>query len=170
MADLELDPTATRLLAAANAAQERGDAPAALRHYGELREHLMAGRQRGELGRVLFQMAQLCRYEGRHEEALAHYDDLLQLVEAATDPRAHGLGLAMRGQLIFLRGAQSRGLTDMVRGLELLLQCHAAEAEHLTCHTRYFGRRLPRGEYVACVEAATDNVVLRRLLVAEEGC
>ncbi|MEN9576540.1 MAG: hypothetical protein RL514_4395 [Verrucomicrobiota bacterium] len=58
----------------------------------------------------------------------------------------------------------------MIRGLAELRGCNAPEAEHLTCHTRFFSRRLPRAEFEQCVQVATEDAELRRLLLGADGC
>lgn len=154
------------LLAAADARQSAGDSAAALALYEQALPQL-AGADRA---RVLFHAAQLSRYEGRREQALAFYAELLTLAASLADHRAHGLGLAMRGQLIFLGGQREMGIRDMICGLEELRSCHAAEAEHLTCHTRYFSRRMKRADFERCVMKATTDPALRNVLLAGEGC
>jgi tetratricopeptide (TPR) repeat protein len=158
------------LLARADAAQTAGQSAAALAEYGRALPLLTAPEQRPARARVLFQMAQLARYEGDVARAFACYDELLPLTESLGDARAHGLGVAMRGQLTFMQGEQSAGIQAMIRGLEELRRGGAAEAEHLTCHTRFFSRRLPRAEFERCVHAATRDAELRRLLLVSEGC
>ncbi len=86
------------------------------------------------------------------------------------DHRAHGLGVAMRGQLVFMQGDKAEGIQAMIRGLEELRRCGAAEAEHLTCHTRFFSRRLPRAEFERCVHAATEEEGLHAVLLQADGC
>jgi hypothetical protein len=156
------------LLARAGAEQGGGNSAAALALYEQALPQL--GPFPAERARVLFHMAQLARYEGQGERALALYDELLPLTESLKDARAHGLGVAMRGQLVFLRGDQASGLRGMVAGLAELRACGAAEAEHLTCHTRYFSRRVKREVYEQCVREGAEDAGLRETLLAAEGC
>jgi hypothetical protein len=108
--------------------------------------------------------------EGQCDRAFALYDELLPLAEKLSDPRAHGLSTAMRGQLVFMQGDKPAGIQAMIRGLEELRACGASEAEHLTCHTRFFSRRLPRADFEHCVRAATGDAELQKVLLAAEGC
>lgn len=158
------------LLTQASAHQAAGDSAAALAAFERALPLLTPAEQAPARARALFQMAQLARMEGQLARAFACYDELLPLAEALGDHRAHGLGVAMRGQLVFLQGDKPAGIQAMVRGLEELRSCQASEAEHLTCHTRFFSRRLPRAEFERCVHAATEDAELRRLLLAAEGC
>lgn len=158
------------LLVQADAAQAAGQSAAALAAYARALPLLTQPDQRPARARVLFQMAQLARYEGDVPQAFACYDELLPLTESLGDARAHGLAVAMRGQLVFLQGDKPAGIQAMIRGLEELRRSGAAEAEHLTCHTRFFSRRLPRAEFERCVQAATKDAELRQLLLAAEGC
>jgi tetratricopeptide (TPR) repeat protein len=158
------------LLAVANERQSAGDSAAALAAYERALALLPRSDQPHARARALFQMAQLARMEGRIPRAFALYDELLPLAEELGDRRAHGLATAMRGQLVFMQGDKPAGIQAMIRGLEELRRCGAAEAEHLTCHTRFFSRRLPRAEFERCVHAATEDAELRQLLLAAEGC
>lgn len=170
MSDLPASATLAELLAAANARQAQEDSAGALACYARALPLLTRENFSKERAQVLFQMAQLARMEGDVRKALTHYDELLPLAEALGDHRAHGLAVAMRGQLVFMQGDKSMGIQAMIRGLNELLRCGAAEAEHLTCHTRFFSRRLPRAEFELCVHAATTDAALRELLLKEEGC
>lgn len=163
------DSLAQRLTQAA-AHQSAGDSIAALAEYECALTLLTRADQAPDRARVLFQMAQLARMEGQTPRAFALYDQLLPLTENLADPRAHGLAVAMRGQLIFMQGDKPAGIQEMIRGLEELRGCGASEAEHLTCHTRFFSRRLPRTEFERCVRAATEDEALRGVLLREEGC
>lgn len=158
------------LLAAADAQQAAGDSAAALATYTRALRLLTQPDQRPARARVLFQMAQLARMEGEVSRAFTHYDELLPLVAELGDHRAHGLGVAMRGQLLFMQGDRSAGIRAMIRGLEELRRCGATEAEHVTCHTRFFSRRLTRAEFERCVHRTTEDEQLRHLLLAAEGC
>jgi len=160
----------TNLLAQAGAEQGAGNSAAALTLYERALPQLVRAQFPNERARVLFQMAQLSRYEGQVDRALALYDELLALTGELKDHRAHGLGVAMRGQLVFMRGEQEPGLMAMMRGLEELRNCGAAEAEHLTCHTRFFSRRIKRAAYEKCVHEATQDGALRKILLSAEGC
>jgi len=164
------DDSLAELLAQAGSHQSAGDSAAALAAYERTLPFLARTDQAPDRARVLFQMAQLARMEGEVARAFAFYDELLPLTEALADHRAHGLAVAMRGQLVFMQGDQPAGIQAMIRGLEELRRCGATEAEHLTCHTRFFSRRLPRAEFERCVHAATEDTELRRLLLAAEGC
>lgn len=170
MSDLPANATLAELLAAANARQARGDSVGALAAYERALPLLTRENFPKERAQVLFQMAQLARMEGQAAQAFALYDALLPLAEALNDRRAHGLAVAMRGQLVFLQGDKNAGIRAMIRGLEELLHCGAAEAEHLTCHTRFFSRRLPRQEFESCVKAGTKDAALRELLLKADGC
>jgi tetratricopeptide (TPR) repeat protein len=158
------------LLSQAAARQEAGDSAEALALYERALQGLEPGRFPGTRARVLFHTAQLCRYEGQAKRALSLYDDLLALSAKLADSRAHGLARAMKGQLIFLGGAREDGLVEMVRGLEELRTCGAEEAGHLTCHTRYFSRRMERGQFEECVRRGTTDEALRALLLSSEPC
>ena len=160
----------TTLLARANAEQSAGNSAAALVLYERVLPQLVVEQFPHERAKVLFHMAQLARYEGQGDRALQLYDELLALTETLKDHRAHGLSVAMRGQLIFMRGDQEAGLKGMVGGLEELRASGAGEAEHLTCHTRYFSRRIKRDLYERCVREATEDVVLREILLEAGGC
>lgn len=162
--------TAGDLLALANEHQNAGDAAAALAVYQRVLPLLTREEQPHARARALFQMALLARMEGDVAGAFACYDELLPLADDIGDRRAHGLSLAMRGQLVFLQGDKAAGLQAMIRGLQELRSCNAAEAEHLTCHTRFFSRRLPRAEFERCVQVATEDAELRRWLLSAEGC
>jgi tetratricopeptide (TPR) repeat protein len=162
--------TAEELLALANERQSAGDAAAALAAYQRALPLLTREAQPHARARALFQMAQLARMEGDVARAFVFYDELLPLAYDIGDQRAHGLGVAMRGQLVFLQGDKTAGLQAMIRGLAELRGCNAAEAEHLTCHTRFFSRRLPRAEFEQCVHAATEDAELRRVLLGADGC
>ena len=154
------------LIATASEQQTAGDSAGALIAY----ERALPLLSREERARVLFQMAQLSRFEGHIARACACYDELLPLAAELSDHRAHGLAGAMRGQLVFMQGDKSAGLQAMIRGLEELRRCGASEAEHLTCHTRFFSRRLPRAEFEQCVRAATMDDELRQVLIQTDGC
>lgn len=162
--------TPEELLAAANERQNAGDSAGALAAYERLLPSLPCENQPHARARVLFQMAQLARMEGQTPRAFSLYEELIPLTEALRDHRAHGLGVAMRGQLVFMQGDRQAGIQAMIRGLEELRRCGASEAEHLTCHTRFLSRRLPRAEFERCVHEATADPELRRLLLAAEGC
>lgn len=162
--------TPEALLAVANERQSAGDSAAALAAYERALPLLPRADQPHARARALFQMAQLARMEGQVSRAFALYDELLPLAEELGDHRAHGLATAMRGQLVFLQGDKPAGIQAMIRGLEGLRSCGAHEAEHLTCHTRFFSRRLPRAEFERCVEAATEDEALREVLLQAEGC
>jgi len=170
MSDLPPNATLPELLALAGKHQAADDSAAALAAYERALPLLAHAKHASDRARVLFQMAQLARMEGDVARAFALYDELLPLVAELGDHRALGLGVAMRGQLTFMQGDQSAGIQAMIRGLEELRRCGASEAEHLTCHTRFFSRRLPRAEFERCVHAATEDAELRRLLLAAEGC
>ncbi|MEN9575140.1 MAG: MalT-like region [Verrucomicrobiota bacterium] len=170
MSDLPANATLAELLALASERQTADDAPDALAAYARALPLLTRAEHPHDRARVLFQMAQLARFEGQVARAFAHYDELLPLVEELADHRAHGLAVAMRGQLLFLQGDKSAGIQAMIRGLEELRGCRAAEAEHLTCHTRFFSRRLPRAEFERCVHAATADEGLRAVLLQADGC
>lgn len=170
MSDFSANAMLPELLAAASERQAAGDSATALAAYERALPLLTPGGHASDRARVLFQMAQLARFEGQVARAFALYDELLPLTEALADHRARGLAVAMRGQLVFLQGDQSAGIQAMIRGLEELRRCGADEAEHLTCHTRFFSRRLPRAEFERCVHAAAEDAELRRLLLAAEGC
>ena len=170
MSDLPANPPLAELLAAAGEWQTSGEAAAALTAYERALPLLTTPGHAPDRARVLFQMAQLACYEGHIARAFACYDELLPLAADLADHRAHGLTLAMRGQLLFMHGDKSGGIQAMIRGLEELRRCGAAEAEHLTCHTRFFSRRLPRAEFERCVHAATAEQTLRELLLGAEGC
>ncbi|MBI3876231.1 MAG: tetratricopeptide repeat protein, partial [Verrucomicrobia bacterium] len=159
-----------KLLRTASAKQSDGDSAAALELFTRVLTLLTGPEHALDRAKVLFQTAQLCRYEGREDEALAHYDELLALTERLCDLRGHGLCLAMRGQLVFLRGDKEPGIQAMARGLEELRRANAAEAEHLTCHTRYFSRRMERAAFERCVREATADESLRAALLSPEGC
>lgn len=164
------DDSLAELLAQAGAHQSAGDSATALAAYERALGFLSRAEHASDRARVLFQMAQLARMDGQIERAFALYDELLPLTEKLADHRAHGLGVAMRGQLVFLQGDKPAGIQAMIRGLVELRCCGADEAEHLTCHTRFFSRRLPRAEFERCVHAATVDAELRQLLLAAEGC
>lgn len=164
------DDSLAELLGQAGAHEAAGDSAAALATYERALPLLTRLGHAPARARALFQMAQLARLEGQVARAFALYDELIPLTESLADHRAHGLGVAMRGQLVFLQADKSTGIQAMICGLEELRRCKATEAEHLTCHTRFFGRRLPRAEFERCVHVATEDSVLRRLLLAEEGC
>ena len=170
MSELPANATLPELLAIAGERQTAGDSDAALAAYERALPLLCRVAHPHDRARVLFQMAQLARFEGQVARAFALYDELLPLAEELTDQRAHGLAVAMRGQLIFMQGDKPAGIQAMIRGLEELLRCKAAEAEHLTCHTRFFSRRLPRVEFERCVHAATRDDALRALLLQADGC
>lgn len=168
--EIPADALLPELLAAADARQAAGDSAGALAAYDRALPLLSRDRHAHDRARVLFQMAQLARYEGQAGRAFAFYDELLPLAQELGDHRAHGLAVAMRGQLVFMQGDKPAGIQAMIRGLEELRRCGATEAEHLTCHTRFFSRRLPRAEFESCVQAATTDAELRRLLLAADGC
>lgn len=170
MSHVPVNVPLAELLAVANDRQSAGDAAAALTAYARALPLLIGAEHAPDRARVLFQMAQLARMEGDVARAFALYDELLPLAEKLGDLRAHGLGVAMRGQLVFMQGDKTAGIQAMIRGLEELRSCRAAEAEHLTCHTRFFSRRLPRTEFEQCVHAATGDEALRELLLKAEGC
>lgn len=170
MSPVSVDSKLAGLLATADGRQTAGDSPAALAAYEQALPLLTREQHPHERARVLFQMAQLGRYEGQTARALACYDELLPLTAELGDHRAHGLSVAMRGQLIFMQGDQSPGIQAMIAGLAELRQCGAVEAEHLTCHTRFLSRRLPQGEFERCVHAATQDAGLRGVLLRAEGC
>ena len=170
MSDLPAKATLSELLAIASAHQAAGDSAAALAAFDRALPLLNRTDHANDRARVLFQMAQLARFEGQVARAFALYDELLALAEELADHRAHGLAIAMRGQLVFMQGDKAAGIHAMIRGLEELLRCKAAEAEHLTCHTRFFSRRLPRAEFERCVHGATADGALRELLLKAEGC
>ncbi len=164
------DATLAGLLATAGGRQTAGDSPGALAAYEQALPLLTREKYPHERARVLFQMAQLARYEGQTARAFACYDELLPLASALGDHRAHGLSAAMRGQLVFMQGDKTTGIQAMIAGLEELRQCGAGEAEHLTCHTRFLSRRLPRAEFERCVHTATQDAGLREVLLGAEGC
>ena len=170
MSHAPANATLADLLAVASERQAAGDAIVALASYERALPLLSRAEHPHDRARVLFQMAQLARYEGQVARAFALYDELLPLTAELDDHRAHGLAVAMRGQLVFMQGDKPAGIQAMIRGLEELRRCGASEAEHLTCHTRFFSRRLPRAEFERCVHTATEDVELRRLLLAAEGC
>lgn len=162
--------TSAEWLGAANERQSAGDSAAALAAYELALPLLPRDKHPQERARVLFQMAQLARLEGQVERAFASYDELLPLAAELADHRAHGLAVAMRGQLVFMQGDKSAGIQAMVSGLEELRGCGAGESEHLTCHTRFLSRRLPRAEFERCVHAATADEALRDVLLRAGGC
>ncbi|MEQ2008085.1 MAG: hypothetical protein ABMA26_14910 [Limisphaerales bacterium] len=170
MSELTANTMLAELLATAGDRQTAGDSAAALAAYEQALPLLTRAGHPHDRSRVLFQMAQLARFEGQVARAFALYDELLPLAEELADHRAHGLAFAMRGQLLFLQGDKPAGIQAMIRGLEELRRCKAAETEHLTCHTRFFSRRLPRAEFARCVHDATDDGGLRELLLKAEGC
>lgn len=170
MSDLPANATLPELLAFADERQTADDSAAALAAYERALPLLTRAAHAHDRARVLFQMAQLARFEGQVARAFALYDELLPLAEELADSRAHGLAQAMRGQLVFLQGDQADGIQAMIRGLEELRRCGAAEAEHLTCHTRFFSRRLPRADFERCVHTATADAALRELLLGAAGC
>ena len=170
MSDLPANPPLAELLATAGERQTAGDSAAALAAYERALPLLTTAGHAPDRARVLFQMAQLAGYEGHIKRAFACYDELLPLAADLADHRAHGLTLAMRGQLVFMQGDKAEGIQSMIRGLEELRRWGAVEAEHLTCHTRFFSRRLPRAEFERCVHAATAEQTLRELLLGAEGC
>ena len=170
MSDLPTNTTPAELLATATAQQAAGDSAAALTSYERVLPLLTRNERPHDRARVLFQMAQLARFEGQVTRAFTCYDELLPLAKELGDARAHGLGVAMRGQLVFMEGDKPGGLQAMIRGLEELRRCGAGEAEHLTCHTRFFSRRLPRAEFEHCVHTATGDEALREVLLKAEGC
>lgn len=169
-----MNPPATlpleELLAVANERQNAGDSAAALVAYERALPQLLREVQPHDRSRVLFQMAQLARMEGQTLRAFALYDELIPLTEELGDHRAHGLGVAMRGQLTFMQSDKPAGIQAMIRGLEELIRCKAAEVEHLTCHTRFLSRRLPRAEFERCVRAATADEQLQSVLLQAAGC
>lgn len=162
--------TPEALLAVANEHQSAGDSAAALAAYELLLPLLPREEQPHARARVLFQMAQLARMEGQAPRSFALYDELIPLTVELGDHRAHGLGVAMRGQLTFMQSDKPAGIQAMIRGLEELIRCKAAEAEHLTCHTRFLSRRLPRDEFERCVRAATADEQLQFVLLQTAGC
>ena len=170
MSDLPAHATLPELLAFAGERQSADDSAAALAAYERALPLLTHAAHAPDRARVLFQMAQLARFEGQVARAFALYDELLPLAEELADHRAHGLAVAMRGQLVFMQGDKAEGIQAMIYGLEELRRCGAAEAEHLTCHTRFFSRRLPRAEFERCVRAATADEPLRDVLLRAEGC
>ncbi len=170
MSDLPANATLAELLAAANDRQAQEDSSGALVCYERALPLLPRENFPKERAQTLFQMAQLARMEGDARKAFAHYDELLPLAEALGDRRAHGLAVAMRGQLVFMQGDKSAGIQAMIRGLEELRLSGASEAEHLTCHTRFFSRRLPRSEFERCVHNATQDERLREALLSADGC
>lgn len=170
MSDLPTNATLPELLAFAGEHQNAGDSASALAAYERALPQLTEPGHLSDRARLLFQMAQLARMEGQTDRAFALYDELLPLAQRLADPRAHGLATAMRGQLVFMQGDKPAGIQAMIRGLEELRACGAAEAEHLTCHTRFFSRRLPREDFERCVHAATDDAELQQVLLAAEGC
>ncbi len=161
----QASPELGSLLATASAQQAAGDSAAALWAYEQALPLLSGVEHLSDRARVLFQVAQLARFEGQIDRAYACYDELLQLTAELGDIRAHGLSVAMCGQLRFLQGERAEGIQAMIRGLDELRQCGATEAEHLTCHTRFFSRRLPRPEFERCVRAATADVQLQERLL-----
>ena len=170
MSDLATTATLPELLILAGEKQTAGDSAAALAAYDRALPLLERVGHPDDRARVLFQMAQLARMEGQVPRAFALYDQLLPLTEKLSDHRAHGLAVAMRGQLLFMQGDMPAGIQEMIRGLEELRTCGATEAEHLTCHTRFFSRRMSRAEFERCVCAATTNEALREALLGMEGC
>ncbi len=164
------DPDLAGLLANASERQAAGDSAAALAAYEQVLPRLTRDQHPHDRAKVLFQMAQLARYEGQTARAFVFYDELLPLAAELGDHRAHGLSVAMRGQLVFMQGDKVTGIQAMIGGLEELRQCGATEAEHLTCHTRFLSRRLPRVEFERCVHAATRDSSLRATLLSPEGC
>ena len=170
MSDLPAKATLAELLAIASERQAAGDSAAALAAFDRALPLLNRIDHANDRARSLFQMAQLARFEGQVARSFAFYDELIPLAGALGDRRAHGLAVAMRGQLVFMQGEKAAGIQAMIRGLEELLCCKAEEAEHLTCHTRFFSRRLPRAEFERCVHAATADEALRELLLKAEGC
>lgn len=170
MSDLSANPTLSELLSVASEREAAGDSAAALTVYARVLPLLSGVPHAPARARALFQMAQLARMEGQVARAFALYDELLPLVAELGDHRAHGLSVAMRGQLTFMQGDKPGGIQAMIRGLEELRRCRATEAEHLTCHTRFFSRRLPQEEFERCVRAATSDAELQHLLLAAEGC
>ena len=170
MSDLPSNTPLAELLAIASERQTAGDSAAALAAFERALPLLTRAGHPDDRARVLFHMAQLARFEGQVARAFALYDELIPLAEDLADHRAHGLAVAMRGQLVFMQGDKPGGIQAMIRGLEELLRWNAAEAEHLTCHTRFFSRRLPRAEFERCVHAATTDEALRALLLQADGC
>ena len=170
MSDLPAKATLSELLAIASERQAAGDSAAALAAFDRALPLLNRIDHANDRARSLFQMAQLARFEGQVARSFALYDELIPLAEELGDRRAHGLAVAMRGQLVFMQGEKAAGIQAMIRGLEELSHCGAGEAEHLTCHTRFFSRRLPRAEFERCVHAATADEALRELLLKAEGC
>lgn len=164
------DDSLAELLTQASTHQAAGDSAAALSAYERALPLLTRPEHPHERARVLFQMAQLARYEGQTARAFALYDELLPLAEELADHRAHGLGVAMRGQLVFMQGDKPAGIQAMIHGLEELRRCGAGEAEHLTCHTRFLSRRLPRAEFERCVHTSTQDERLREVLLSAGGC
>lgn len=168
MSEPPANATLAELLAFANERQAVEDSAAALRAYERALPQLSGMEVRKERALVLFQAAQLARFEGHVARAFAFYDELIPLAAELVDARAHGLAVAMRGQLTFMQGEKPDGILGMIRGLEELRGCGATEAEHLACHTRFFSRRLAAAEFERCVHAATEDEELRRMLLAAD--
>ncbi|NBV22840.1 MAG: hypothetical protein EBS05_13105 [Proteobacteria bacterium] len=168
MSELPANASLPELLAFANERQTAEDSAAALAAYERALPLLTRAEFPKERALVLFQAAQLARFEGHVARAFGLYDELIVLAAELADGRAHGLAVAMRGQLTFVQGDKSGGIQGMVRGLEELRECGATEADHLGCHTRFFSRRLTRAEFKRCVETATEDSELRQFLLAKD--
>jgi hypothetical protein len=82
----------------------------------------------------------------------------------ATDAEGRAVSLAMIGQIDFTEGDQAGGLDTMLEALDSMPPDSDAYG-HLIEHIAYFGRRLPRAEYVRLVGRRIRGESLRDRLL-----
>ncbi|MBW3540546.1 MAG: hypothetical protein KY476_09755 [Planctomycetes bacterium] len=78
----------------------------------------------------------------------------------ASDAEGAALSRAMIGQIDFTEGDLLGGCTEMLRALSALPP-ESPAFDHVLEHTRYFGGKLPRDEYLQLVACTIEDASLR---------
>lgn len=118
-----------------------------------------------QVGLTLFKLGQVEQLAGEPRAAEQYFREALEQVRAAGDPRAEGLTRASLGQLLWEVKREAEGVPEMIRGLTLLRECGAPEADHVRDHIRYWRQRISAIRYRSLITAATEEGELRRLLL-----
>jgi tetratricopeptide (TPR) repeat protein len=127
----------------------------------ELFRQLGDGAREGE---TLLHLAEVEQLAGETSRAEALFRECLERQVAAGDRQREGLVRSRLGRLLWGMKQEQAGMTELIRGWELLAECSPAEAEAVLRRIRELREQVGRVRFRRIVEAATDNPEHRKLI------
>ncbi|MBM3459112.1 MAG: tetratricopeptide repeat protein [Armatimonadetes bacterium] len=155
---------ATILAEAGHMYQQEFDVVTARRYYEEAIQAFHRAGSVHEEALTRFKLGQVEQLAGDLEAAERQLRTALAGLVRLQERRGEGLTRATLGQLLWDQDRPEEGVPELVRGLTLLRDAGAAEAEHVRDHIRYWSHRLGRVRYLELIRAATADPELRALL------